>query len=161
MEQKLIIMQGPPACGKSTVAIAEHEKDPENIVIVSRDAFRHGRGRYWIPKQEKYIEALETYAIYEALRRGLSVIVDATNLNPTIITNLTSIAASFNVPAEGWLVHTEKMDCLARNINEDRKHRVDQVVIYNFYNKYKAYCEANNIEMVPGTITKRPLYTPL
>ena len=70
---KLIILQGPPASGKSTIATKWQSEDPNNRFIVSRDALRHARGQYWIPEQEDLITRFELYMIREALADGLEL----------------------------------------------------------------------------------------
>lgn len=160
-EQKLILLQGPPACGKSTIAIKEQAKDVDGSVIVSRDSFRDGRGKYWVPKQESYITALEQFAVDQALRMGYTVIVDATNMNPGMIRELVAMAEARFVPVWGWMVHETLENCLDRDNNITRSHHVGPMVIRNFYKKYQDYCRAHNLEMVPGTISKYLIYNPL
>lgn len=71
---------GLPASGKSTWSRAFAEKNA-NWVRVSRDDLRHMRGRYFLPKHEKFITKLEDHAIITALDSGYSVIVDSMNLD--------------------------------------------------------------------------------
>lgn len=159
--QSLIIMQGIPACGKSTWARNEQAKDPEHVIIVSRDGLRHMRGTYWVPKQENFITTIENYMIHEGLRKGYTVIVDATNLNPSAITRFKSMAASHDVPMWGILVHESLETCIERNNNPDREHHINPGIIKNFYDpKYLDYCRNNNIEIKPGTIAEQLLYSP-
>lgn len=158
--QRLILMQGVPACGKSTIAIKEQAADAEHTVIVSRDELRHARGVYWVPKQENYITALEQFAVDEGLRMGYTVIVDATNMNPNMIRDLVAMAECRHIPVWGWMVHETLENCLARDANIDRRHHVGAMVIRNFYKKYTDYCNQHNIKMEPGTVTKYLMYNP-
>lgn len=160
MSQSLILMQGPPASGKSTIAVKEQAADAEHIAIVSRDALRHARGVYWVPKQERYITTIEQFAVDEGLRMGLTVIVDATNMNPGMIANFVAMAEARHIPVYGWMVHTHLKDCIERDKDPLRAHHVGAGVITNFYNKYRAYCHQHGIEIVPGTVTKYPIYLP-
>lgn len=155
---KLIILQGPPACGKTFIASKWQAEDPNNRFIVSRDAFRHARGEYWIPEQEDLITRLELYAVREALADGLDVMIDATNFNPAFLKRFHTIADESGLnEVEHWTVHTHLMECIARDSNPDREHHVGPKVIQQFHRKYQAYCRRNNIDMVPGTITKRTI----
>ena len=77
---KIYVLIGPPACGKSTLARKMHEED-HNKVIVNRDDIRDARGTYWLPDQEDYISEIEEFEVRAAINRGLSPIIDATNLN--------------------------------------------------------------------------------
>jgi predicted kinase len=54
--QTLLILQGPPASGKSTWA-KEFVKNNPWYIRVCRDDLRRMRGTYWIPGQEDMITA--------------------------------------------------------------------------------------------------------
>ena len=144
--QSIILMQGPPACGKSTYARKYQEEHPETTVIVSRDSFRHARGKYWIPRQEKYITALEQFAIKEAAEMGFTVLVDATNMNPGMIAEIVEIAKPLNLPVMGYMIHTTLGECLHRDLNKDREHTVGAACINGFYKKYEDYCRIHNLD---------------
>ena len=51
---KILVLQGPPASGKSTCARGLIKNNKE-WVIVSRDSIRESRGDYWVPEQEDYV----------------------------------------------------------------------------------------------------------
>lgn len=144
--QSIILMQGPPASGKSTIARQYQEEHPETSVIVSRDSFRHARGKYWVPKQEKYITALEQFAIKEAAEMGFTVLVDATNMNPAMIADVVEIAKPLRIPVIGYMVHVPLETCIARDINKNREHTVGSTVIRSFYKKYEDYCRIHNLD---------------
>ena len=101
---KLIILQGPPASGKTTWCneylskLSDEER--KSVVIVSRDTIRQSTGTYWVPEREDYITTLENTMIQEALKRGFTVISDATNLNPRTIDRLKALAAEFDAEIE-------------------------------------------------------------
>lgn len=59
---KILVLQGPPASGKSTCArgLVKNNRD---WVIVSRDAIRESRGDYWIPEQESYISLSKSFKL--------------------------------------------------------------------------------------------------
>ena len=101
---KLIILQGPPASGKTTWCneyLSElSSEERKNVVIVSRDTIRQSTGTYWVPEREDYITVLEDTMIREALKRGFTVISDATNLNPKTIKHLEELAAEFSAEVE-------------------------------------------------------------
>lgn len=152
---KLIILQGIPASGKSTIATEWQAQDPSNRIIVSRDALRHARGQYWIPTQENLITRLELFMVQESLADGLEVMIDATNFNPAYLKRFHTIAAQAGLTqVEHWLVHTSLDECVSRDGNADRPHHVGETVISSFYGKYVSYCRNNDIKIVPGTITK-------
>ena len=96
---KILVLQGPPASGKSTFA-KEFVKDKPDWIIVSRDEIREGTGKYWVPSRENYISDVEELSIRAAINRNLNVIIDATNLNQKTIDKLTNLAAELEVELE-------------------------------------------------------------
>ena len=80
--QKVTILQGLPASGKSTYAKKLVNANPENTIIVNRDSIREGLGKYWVPSRECLVTQIEQFMIKEALLKRYNVIIDATNLNP-------------------------------------------------------------------------------
>lgn len=138
---QLIVLQGPPASGKSTWAKKWQKKDIKNRVIVSRDAIRHGRGRYWIPQQEGWITDIEHFMIRSALERGYDVAIDATNLNPAIIQIWEDIAKETGAEIYFKLMEATLEECKDRNKNPDREHVVPDETIEKFYRKYMNYAE--------------------
>jgi tRNA uridine 5-carbamoylmethylation protein Kti12 len=161
---KLIILQGIPASGKSTIAKQWQAEEPTKRVIICKDSFRLSRGQYWIPEQEDYIKKLEKCAIELAVQRDYDIILDGTNFNKDYIyeiigmvrywNNLSSILAKYYI-MEFWLVHADKDECIKRDFNiEDRDHIVGEQVIEMFYNKYLDWCKSYNIEVKSEGIYK-------
>jgi tRNA uridine 5-carbamoylmethylation protein Kti12 len=149
---KLIILQGIPASGKSTIAKQWQAEEPTKRVIICKDSFRLGRGQYWIPEQEGYIKKLEEFALETAIQEGFDIILDGTNFNQKYIDNILSLV---NLPVEFWLVHADKDECIKRDMNiEDRDHFVGEQVIEMFYNKYLDWCKSYNIEVKSDGIYK-------
>ena len=93
--KKIIVLQGPPASGKSTYA-RELAQVGTPYVIVNRDSIREARGEYWIPEQEDYISDMEEYGVRSAIKRKLIPIIDATNLNPKTIAKWENLAKELN-----------------------------------------------------------------
>ena len=50
--QKVTILQGIPASGKSTYAREQALANPKEVVIVNRDDIRDSLGKYWVPERE-------------------------------------------------------------------------------------------------------------
>ena len=132
-KNKIIVLQGPPASGKSTWA-REIAKAGTPYVIVSRDAIRLARGDYWIPEQEDYISKLEEYAVISALERNLIPIIDATNLNPKTIKKWEDLASEYNCEIEYKQFYVPFKEALERDTN--RTLSVGKKVLKNFYTKY-------------------------
>ena len=96
---KIIVLQGAPACGKSTWA-KEYAENHKDTVIVCRDSIRESTGVYWVPEREGYISQVEEMQIRSALAAGLNVIIDATNLNPKTIAKWDALAAETGAEIE-------------------------------------------------------------
>lgn len=130
---KILVLQGPPASGKSSWArwFVENKTD---WVIVNRDSLREGRGDYWIPSQEDYISDLEEFSIKAALKRNYNVIIDATNLNPKTQEKWKKLATETKSSIEFKEFYVSFKKALIRDGKRERQ--VGEKVIKNFYLKY-------------------------
>ena len=133
MDKKIIVLQGPPASGKSTWA-RETAKAGTPYVIVNRDSIREARGEYWIPDQEEYISDMEEYGVRSAIKRGLIPIIDATNLNPKTIEKWESLTKELNCEIEYKKFYVPFKEALERDSKRERS--VGKKVLVNFYTKY-------------------------
>ena len=133
MENKIIVLVGPPASGKTTFA-RELAKAGTPYVIVNRDSIREGRGEYWIPDQEDYISDMEEYAVRSAVKRSLIPIIDATNLNPKTIEKWENLAKELNCEIEYKKFYIPFKEALERDSKRERS--VGKKVLINFYTKY-------------------------
>lgn len=135
--KKIIVLQGPPACGKSTKAKELLEQyGVDNAVIVCRDAIREGCGEYWAPSREDYISDVELFSVKNALARDLIAIIDATNLNPKTIAKWKKLAEDYRVEIEWIEVVVPYKEALKRDSNPDRKRPVGKKVLRSFYTRY-------------------------
>ena len=134
MDKKIIVMQGPPAAGKSTLAKQIYDSDPSKYVIVSRDSIRESRGQYWIPDQESYISEIEEFEVRTALKHNLIPIIDATNLNPVTIDKWKKVAEEEDAEIDFKLVYVPFKTAVERDKQRDRQ--VTEKVIKRFYLKY-------------------------
>lgn len=134
---KIIVLQGPPACGKSTKAMELLNKyGSDKAVIVCRDSIRESCGEYWVPSRENYISDVEEFTVKNALARDLIPIIDATNLNPKTIAKWKKLAEDCRVEIEWIEVVEPYKEALKRDSNPDRKRPVGKKVLRNFYMKY-------------------------
>ena len=136
MIPKLIIMQGLPASGKSTAAKDYVDKHTDTV-IVSRDALRLMRGKYWLPSQEKLITAWERNCIVQALINQLNVIVDATNLNCKHLKDLYNYVYDNAIPfrLELLLIPTDIKTCIERD-SKRKELQVGEKVILRMSTKF-------------------------
>ena len=137
MGNKIIVLQGVPTSGKSTWA-KNYIKDHPDTVIVSRDAIREGTGTYWNPDHEQYITEMEEYAVRQAWKNHLDVIIDATNLNPKTIVKWNNLAKELECDIEFKLFEVSYEEALKRD--EQRKkdggRAVGKDVIKRFFKCY-------------------------
>ena len=133
MDKKIIVLQGPPASGKSTWA-RETAKAGTPYVIVNRDSIRNARGEYWIPDQEDYISDIEEYGVRSAINRNLIPIIDATNLNPNTIRKWENLAKELDCEIEYKQFYIPFKEALERDAN--REQSVGKKVLRKFYERY-------------------------
>jgi len=160
---KIIFTVGLPASGKSTWA-KEYCTTNIDFVRVSRDDLRNMRGKYWIPKDEKLITALEVDSVLTALSFGKNVIVDATNLNNGYLEGfITKIKEKFpDSKFEKKFFDIDVEEAIKRDLK--RTASVGEAVIRGMYDKYLApepvvYKEDSNLPKavifdVDGTLAK-------
>ena len=133
MDKKIIVLQGPPASGKSTWA-RETAKVGTPYVIVNRDSIRNARGEYWVPDQEDYISDIEEYGVRSAINRNLIPIIDATNLNPQTIRKWEKLAKELDCEIEYKQFYIPFKEALERDAN--REQSVGKKVLRKFYERY-------------------------
>lgn len=138
MSVTLEITQGLPASGKSTYALKKVEAaSPKHPwTRVNRDALRvMAHGKPWDPKREKGIKPLRDAAIRTALKMGLNVINDDTNLFN--IKDLEDIAAECRatfVVNDWFLKNVSVEECVRRDALREKS--VGKDVIEGFYYDY-------------------------
>lgn len=142
---KLLVLQGPPACGKTTWA-REFIKGKKDWVIVNRDSIRNGRGDYWIPEQEGYISSIEDFSIKSALTSNLNVIIDATNLNPKTIEKWKNISEECKAEIEFKEFYIPFEEAVERD--SKREQPVGKKVIKRFYRQYYLNRLKNETEQI-------------
>jgi len=131
---KLLILQGIPASGKSFFAKQWVEEDPKTRVIVNRDSIRRGLGVYWVPSREGLVSDIEYYMIKSAMDWNYDICIDATNLNPNYLSQWINLAMD-----EKYKIEYKKFDIsLEEAIQRDknREFPVGEKIINQFYNKY-------------------------
>jgi len=143
--QKVLILKGLPASGKSTWSKNFCEKNTD-WVRVNRDSLRRMRGKYWLPKQENLISEMERACMYAALAQGKNVIVDDTNLNPSQesqvrnwVDNYQNKIAVLDGKEKQIQIEVKKfnvpvLECVKRDLQ--RPESVGKEVIMMMYDKY-------------------------
>lgn len=123
----MYILRGLPGSGKSTLAASLHKET--GAEVVNRDSLRMAlHGAYWTGDSDKEDEVTfyEQSLIVDNISNGRSVIVDATNLDPTYFAQLQSSARHFGALVEIIALRTPVEQCIA---NDDaRRQRGDRYV---------------------------------
>lgn len=131
--QKLLILKGLPASGKTTKARKWVEEDPKNRVRISRDCIRRMLGPYWIPQRESLVTELEVNIIENAINQNYSVIWDNTNFR--IVKE--AIQQKFpEVDVIEVFIDTSLNECIKRNAKRKGTEKVPEETIKRMYNKY-------------------------
>lgn len=138
--QKVIILQGLPASGKSTYAKKLVNENPKNTIIVNRDSIREGLGKYWVPSREDLVTQIEQFIIKEALSKKYDIVIDATNLNPKFLKDIEKIIYSINSEIIIIRKHfdTPFWKCVLRDFKRGLfgGRKVGYKVIKSFYDRY-------------------------
>lgn len=131
---KLIILKGIPASGKSTWARQWVEENPKSRVIVNRDLIRRMLGPYWIPNREDLVSDIEYSMVNRGMEHNYDICLDATNLNSKYFQQWINLADNYNYKIEYKQFDISLEEALERDKN--REFSVGEKVIINFYNKY-------------------------
>lgn len=129
---QLILTRGIPASGKTTWAKAWVEEDPERRIRLNRDDLRqmlHGKRHGLTYAQEQGITEIQRATARDALARGVSVVVDDTNLRARFAREWMALHPvtfqDFEISLEVALVQ-----------NMRREHPVAPDVVKSFYDRF-------------------------
>lgn len=123
MKQRILILKGLPASGKSTYAkqlLAEH---PNVYKRINKDDLRtmlddgqHSKGR------EQFILKARNVLIREVIESNMSPIIDDTNLNPLHETEVRKIAESYSpaIPVEVKEFNESVRTCIERDAKREK-----------------------------------------
>lgn len=131
---KLLILQGIPASGKSTFAKQWVEEDSKTRIIVNRDSIRRGLGVYWIPSREELVSDIEYSIVNCGMEHDYDICLDSTNLNPNYLNQWLILADNYGYEVEYKQFDISLEEALERDKN--REFPVGEKVINQFYNKY-------------------------
>lgn len=134
---KLIILQGPPCSGKSTWAAEyKRQEDPE-VVIVNRDDIRFelGNGKYTMKREDEVTE-IEYNRVIEGLKEGKTVILDATNLNPTYLKKWLELPVKYTYKIKEFYVPYAEAMKRSKARKEAGGLYINRNTMTHFYKKY-------------------------
>jgi tRNA uridine 5-carbamoylmethylation protein Kti12 len=135
--QKIIILKGLPACGKSTWSRNLQNEHPGKYKRVNKDELRAMLDNSYHGKQtEELILKIRDFIILQSISDGYDVLVDDTNLNPVHekhIRGLVQNITEFEIEIKDF-TDVDLETCIERD--EARTDRVGEDVIRGMYNKY-------------------------
>lgn len=140
--QKLLMLKGLPASGKTTYA-KELEATGE-WVRANKDDIRKAFFPDWTHKDEKDVLEIEDADIIAELRDGNNVVVDDTNFAPKHQVRLEKIAKELDADFEVLFIDTHVEECIKRN--RKRPNAVPMEAILSMYRKYIAPLREEKIE---------------
>ena len=115
---ELLILTGLPASGKSTHARAWQQEDPDGRIRVNWDEARRARyGPDWIwnrPEEEQMKAAVRS-TVVDALKAGLSVVVDNVNLSRHVRASWLALATDLGAEYVEEEIPTPLHICVARD----------------------------------------------
>lgn len=141
MKQKILILQGLPASGKSTYARELMEREPNKWKRINKDLLREmcDCGK-WSRENEELIIDTRNLFLENYIFSGLSVIIDDTNLSPRHIKDIQEITNKFkeskiDVEVEVKFLDVPVYECIERDALRGDKS-VGKKVILDMYRRY-------------------------
>lgn len=159
MTQTILMLQGPPGCGKSHLAEAMVAAEPGTWARVNKDDIRlwlkANWGIDWSPAIEQSRVIPERDArIMTALKAGKSVIVDDTNLAGNHEERLRALAVWMGCTFKIQRIDLSLEECISRDA--DRPNPVGEKVVRRHYANYERIVQASTVftptpvEHIPG-----------
>ena len=134
--QRVILLRGLPASGKSTWA-KTHVLSNQQWKRINRDELRKliDAGKY-TKNNEKFIRQIRDNILRSALESGNSVVIDDTNFEQYQVDHIRAICREFDAPMEIKDFNVDPFECIKRNALRPEDQRVPEEVIWDMYNKY-------------------------
>ena len=129
---QILVLSGLPASGKSTLAREWVAEDPDGRIRINWDDMRLARyGPDWRfnRKEENLMKEASYEMAVKALKSGLSVVVDNTNLTPKARQVWGDIAADIGADYVEQELDTDVATCIARDRLRTGRDRVGRAVI--------------------------------
>jgi predicted kinase len=131
---KIIVLRGLPASGKSTWAKDYISRNPRTVRVNKDDLRTMLHNSQWSEENELIILAMRDTIIAKALHMSHDVIVDDTNFAEKHVTTIQDIAADWEASFEVKDFDVPLEVCLDRN--RKRNSSVPDKVIIDMHNKY-------------------------
>lgn len=145
MTQRVYILQGLPASGKSTWALnfIKDQTGKRTVKRVNKDDLRRmlDAGKY-SKERECFVLNIRDRIIYGALKNGFDIIIDDTNFEEKHIEQIRKIirniekTRNLNISFEIKKFNIDPVEAVKRNSLRADFEQVPEKVIWNMYNRY-------------------------
>ena len=118
MKPQLLVLSGLPGSGKSTQAKTWQQEDPDARIIVNYDAMRlarFGPDWRWNRKDEDEVKAAARTTVETALKAGISVCIDNTNLSRHVRESWKQLGLSLGAEVIEEEMGTSLLECISRD----------------------------------------------
>jgi hypothetical protein len=139
----ILILRGLPASGKSTFARKLIDENNGAWKRLNKDEIRAMLDNsHHSSSNEKFVERMRDFMLFEALKEGKSVVIDDTNLSDRPVERIQKVIGRYEkdtgevVKIEFKTMETSLEECLARD--EMREKKVGRDVIMRMYNDHVA-----------------------
>lgn len=134
---KVTILKGLPGSGKSTIAVDMVKDSNGKTVRINKDSLRKMSSNTYFGKlnDESLIDRMRDRLILETLESDKNVVIDDTNLHPSIPGRIRQLVGDTAVVEERF-VNTPLHECIRRDLLRERS--VGERVIRNMYQRYLA-----------------------
>jgi predicted kinase len=153
--QELLILRGLQGSGKTTYARKWVAEDPDWRFRVNRDDLRkQGYDLLWgLSHHMEENVTIAEYAIAEdALKAGLSVVIDATNLRARVVREWYALANKLGIASRVHDIDTPLEECIVRDMKREKKVGEDVIRSYN-----DRYIQKGKLPPVPENVETEPL----
>lgn len=153
---KVIILMGLPASGKTTWAKKLQSDNPGMYKRINKDALREMLDcEQWSAKNEKMIVGYRNDMCYMSMLSGYNVIIDDTNFHPSHIKNITQVVDDYNElhPGEPYTIEIQRFDISVEEAIErdsKRPNPVGEKVIVDMAIRY-LYNDISDIKNTHNT----------
>lgn len=137
MEQKILMLKGLPASGKSTYAKQLVGSEPNKWKRVNRDSLRTMFAEEFNDRNEKFILQLRDIVIDKALSNGYSVIIDDLNISKKHFARIQSMfGKKAEIEINDSFLSVPLDELIQRNANRPENEQVPEKIIRDLYEQH-------------------------
>src|ERR1035437_4935681 len=119
---KLIVLRGLPASFKSSWAIKQlNSRGTDKVARLNLDLMREQlHASIFSKDNERWCNYFQTFIATTFLNEGLDIIIDNTNLNPSVIEHWKKVAEDYDAEFEIKEFNTPVQECIERDSRRDK-----------------------------------------